>query len=203
LAEAERFVQLAPGHWVVRFQKGKRELLTDGFPEPTSAPEPSLAMELIARGVKESVAKYLWSSHPAAHVKTRLVVFDSLIARKSRKVSENPQGYLVSSIKARYRVPRRFFSKKTPSRTEVAAARLNQSSPKRTTNGTLRGAAEIKKTRLAIEAFWQSMPEPERRRLEAEVIADAPKIARDAIERGGPFANPSPMPSYVSLSCVI
>ena len=52
-----------------------------------------------------------------------------------------------------------------------------------------REIAESRAKRLAIEKFWQSVPELERQRLEADVIAAGTKLARDVIERGGPFAN--------------
>jgi len=173
----------------VKFEEGKGVLPAGCSQEATLTSESSLAQALIARGVSPGVAEDVCASQPAEQIKKQIAVFDSLRARNHRKISKNPPGFLVSSIKDRYAPPKGFTANQTKPREEVPSVTFNIPSTKKSHTGTRRDVAERTATRLAIEEFWQLMPEPERQRRETEVIADATEIERDVIARGKSFAN--------------
>ncbi len=189
--ETDRFRKVRAGVWLVRFEEGKAIFPPKGFKPLILAPEKKLTESLVARGVSAGVAEEVCASEPADKVRAKLKIFDWLVQRRDPKISRNPAGFLVRSIRDGYAPPGGFPTKEAPEERGMPLTGRKPSSAKQNSGTNLREAAEAQANRLAIEKFWQSIPEPERRQLEAEVIATAAKVARDAIERGGPFAAPA------------
>jgi hypothetical protein len=191
MPEADRFRKVRAGKWLVRFEEGKGILPPKGFQPMILAPEMTLTEALVARGVSARVAEDVCASEPADKVRAKLKIFDWLVQRRDPKISRNPAGFLVSSIRVGYAPPEGFATQEAPKQRGAPLTGRKPSSVKQNSVTNLREATEARANRLAIEKFWQSIPEPERQQLEAEVIATAAKVARDAIERGGPFAGPA------------
>ena len=56
-------------------------------------------MALVARGVKAATAAELVGSFPAEQIETQIQALDWLIAKKDRRVSKSPGGYLADAIR--------------------------------------------------------------------------------------------------------
>ena len=74
-------------------------------------PVSDIVKELIQRGVTEATAVELASDHDAATIEAKLEVLDWLVAKKDKRVSKSPAGYLVDSIRKGYAEPKGFESK--------------------------------------------------------------------------------------------
>jgi hypothetical protein len=64
-----------------------------------------LEARLIDRGVTASTAVRLVRDYSAAVIEAKLQVFDQLTSRRDAKISKNPAGYLVQSIRKDYMQP--------------------------------------------------------------------------------------------------
>lgn len=183
LPEPDRFRKLRAGDWMVRFEEGRRPLLRNVSAVENAVMEMSLTEKLVARGVSPSVADEVCATQSSHTIEHQLKYFDWLVQRRDPKISINPPGFLVSSIKWGYAPPKGFPVRDRSKCREPMVER------KEITVKSSRDIAESNAKRLAIEEFWQSVPELERQRLEADAIAAGTKLARGVIERGGPFAN--------------
>jgi len=63
---------------------------------------------LVERGITPSTARPTVAAHSSDRIQAQLEVFDWLVAQKDRKVSRNPPGFLMASIKGEYAPPKGF-----------------------------------------------------------------------------------------------
>ena len=96
----ERFLRIRQGEWEVIFVRAAKPRAKAASHEPAG-----LEAQLIQRGVTRSTAVQLAGSHPAEKVRTKLEVFDQLVAQRDARISKNPAGYLVESIRKDYERP--------------------------------------------------------------------------------------------------
>jgi hypothetical protein len=169
----------------VSFEKGQRRLPSASSENDIPARKSGLTEALLARGVSSDVAAEVCAIQPVERIHEQLEVFDWLLQRRDPRISRNPAGFLVSSIRDGYAPPKGFKSL-------AAGVQGSQKgkSPKRVNHFAEKENSAQKAKRAAIGQFWRSLTEPERARLESEAVANASKIQRDVIERGGPFAQP-------------
>ena len=184
-----RFRKVRAGDWSVTFEKGRC------VPLPSSGSEVpqtklNLAAALTDRGVSANVAATIIAQHTADSIEAKLRVFDWLAARLDAKMLRNPAGFLVSSIREGYEPPRGFLDRKQNTQRPVTTAIRKRLVPKQRTGATLEKGEELAR-QAAIANFWQTLPEPERCRSEAEAIEAATDIERGVIERGKSFAKPT------------
>jgi hypothetical protein len=113
LPPKERFHQLRRGEWEVLFVRSPKAK------EP-SRPMSDLENRLIERGVTATSAVDLVRKYPADAINAKLAVFDALRRTGDRRVSRNPPGYLVRSIREDYVPPVGLLEKACQSSCESA-----------------------------------------------------------------------------------
>ena len=181
-ASDARFRKLRRGQWEVVFEratKPSRRRLTE------STPAAPLAHALMERGVSANVARQTVERFPAERIQHHLAVFGWLVDRKDAKVSRSPAGFLVRSIEDDYSPPKMFSSAGLPS-LEKPESSAEQGEPVSRSRLTI----EIESTERdrAIEKFWGSLSDAERREAESQALSEARELERSLVERGGAFA---------------
>ena len=101
LALDARFRRWRRGSWEIVFLKLGRSRISGG---PRSATD-KLAAELIRRGVTASTAENLAREYAEDVIREKLHVYDQLICRRDARISRNPAGFLVQSIREDYEPP--------------------------------------------------------------------------------------------------
>ena len=99
--EKERFHRLRRGEWQVHFvraAKPRKEACSAGR-------NPTLADRLVERGVTATAAENLVAQYAAGRIEDKIAVFDSLRRKNDRRISQNPAGFLVQSIREDYLPP--------------------------------------------------------------------------------------------------
>jgi hypothetical protein len=181
-----RYVKVGKGQWLIILARK----MSDSLPNQVEVPhvEPSgLVAELVARGVDRDVAAELVRTSPADLVTLRLEVFDWLLQRKNQKIiTENPTGYLVSSIKDKYlSVPKGFESMADREKREAAKEAERR---KELHDARQRHAANTRERELSerVTARWEAMTAAEREELEAAALADADEATRQQYQATTP-----------------
>jgi hypothetical protein len=104
LPAGERFAHVRRGEWEVLFIRETKPIR-----EKTESHQPvGLEARLIERGVTASSAVRLVRDHPAELIQSKLQVFDQLASHRDARISKNPAGYLVQSIRKNYVPPAGF-----------------------------------------------------------------------------------------------
>lgn len=117
----ERFVNVRRGEWDVVFIRAARAAV-----EGAESHQPiGFEFQLVERGVTASVAARLVRDYPAELIEAKVQVFDQLTARRDARISKNPAGYLVESIRKDYAPPARL--QKTASFSIVKSKASDQS----------------------------------------------------------------------------
>jgi Replication initiator protein A len=187
MPENERFQRVCSGEWSVVFEKASSTPPT--LAEDTVSSETdSLANSLIERGVTPSTARAIVRNHPADQIKGQIEVFDWLMARKDRKVSRNPPGFLASAIRSQYLPPTDFISRQEQARRKENIAQAKRQSQIQIEKRALREQDAETKRLEAISAFWSAMPPQERERREQEAMAQAPAFQKRLLETKGVLA---------------
>ena len=187
MAEGERFHKVRSGDWEVVFEKAGPA----NRPRPSNESNqesPGLVQALVERGVTPSTAQQTVALYPADRIQTQLEVFDWLVTQKDSKLSRNPPGFLIASIKAEYAPPKNFISRDEQAKRETQAAERKRRAEERARESTEKENAQRLAKETAIQGFWQSLSDEERQRMETEAISEANALERDLIERRGAFA---------------
>ena len=185
-SDQERFKKVRSGQWRVVFEKAR----------PGSKPRDKSSMNgtspliqaLVQRGVSASTAEQTVSSYPAERIEAQMEVFDWLISNRDPKVSRNPAGFLISSIKSEYTPPKGFVSREERDRRQAQAAERKRRQEERARALAAKEEARRQAREEAVHRFWRSLSEEERIRAEEEAISQANSLERDVLERGGAFA---------------
>lgn len=116
-SEQDMFVRMGHGDWRVVFEQKKDGKVRDEeHPEiPVST---GVQFELESRGVSTKVAAELSSEFAKERVLEKVELFDWFLAKKDKRMGENPAGFLVKAIKDDYVLPKGFQTK--AKREEVA-----------------------------------------------------------------------------------
>ena len=96
-----RFLRVSRGNWRAFFARPPKRAKSEPVQYPTA-----LQSQMIARGVTPRVAAQIAATNPPEAIEDRLAVFDVLVAANDPRVSRNPAGYLVASIRKNYATPR-------------------------------------------------------------------------------------------------
>ena len=134
--------------------------------EPAQGPAPALlqpeqqsglAVALVARGVTAATAAELVGSFPAEQIETQIEALDWLIAKKDRRVSKSPGGYLADAIRKRYTLPEGFETRAEQAQRQQAERRKRRRSheARRQVESTRRAVEEARRGR--IRAYWESL----------------------------------------------
>ncbi len=187
MPEADRFVKISSGQWQVIFEEAKDTPLPRSQIPPHGAQV--LVQALLDRGVTPSTARQTVSTCPAERIKAQLEVFDWLFSINDRKVSRNPAGFLVASIRNEYTAPNGFVSAGERAKKESLALERKRKDEARLEALATREAEKKRQREEAIAKFWELLSVPERTRLEAEALGEATTLQRDIMKRGGAFAS--------------
>jgi hypothetical protein len=170
----QRYKKIKAGQWTITLQRRADLTLEVEETESTPAligPEPTRhEQELIARGVTSATAAELVLSYPAERIQTKVEVFDWLTSKNDKRLSKNPAGYLVESVRKDYAPPRGFVSKAEHER-RVAA----QEEQRRKVEEARQKAEEEKRAKedadqARIKAHWSSLSEKQREELTQEAM---------------------------------
>jgi hypothetical protein len=183
MSEEDRFRKISSGEWRVLFEAAKAQapgpqhVQTNG-----SAP---LKAALIERGVSPTVAHDTVTQYALDRIRSQLEVFDWLTAQRDPKVSKNPPGFLIASIRGEYAPPRDFVSQQERERCAKEAVDRQSRLAERERRKEAARQAKAEAREEAVKQFWQSLSEEERRRLETEAFKQASPFRRRYLEHGG------------------
>jgi hypothetical protein len=96
------------------------------FQSVREAPPEGLVGELVHRNVTLATAEELAARFSADVISAKIEVFDWLLSKKDKKVTTNPAGYLVDSIRKGYVIPKGFVSKAEKQAKAAAEAEAQQ-----------------------------------------------------------------------------
>lgn len=186
LPENERFIQVRRGEWRVMFLK--RLTAPAGADKALKALASGLEKDLLDRGVTASVVAELLTAHPAERVRVKLEVFDWLTENKDPRVSKNPAGYLVKSIRDDFVPPKGFEPKAARDAKRQAAEdtkrRQREAQAKREREEEARRQAET----APLDAYWEALAPDARAAFFAEALTHADRWLRDQAGKSGLMA---------------
>ena len=133
----------------------------------------ALEKALVTRGVTPAAATELVASHPAHRIWVKIEVFDWLVESGDRRVSKNPAGYLVQSIREDYVAPKGFETKASrEERRRVEEARRQSAEERR---ARLRAREEERREvrKDPVRRYWNSLSAIEQDLLKEEALAEA------------------------------
>jgi Replication initiator protein A len=177
MSRDERYTKLGRGEWTITLVR-KAEATPEPeeeipSPEHESSPAPpTLETALNQRGVTLATASELLRSFPADQIQTKLEVFDWLVSKQDKRVSKNPGGYLVESIRKNYSTPKGFETQternqrlavETEQRRKVEAAKRQAA-----VDQQAREEAE----RARIQAYWDSLSAAAQEQLWTDALAN-------------------------------
>lgn len=167
LTPEERFLRKSKGEWTAVFV---REGKTTALP----AEDSELVAALVERGVAQNSARVLVSGTEGGKVREKIALFDWLRARNDARVQRSPAGFLYRAISEDFSLPEDYLKAKAPKASERKVIPIRRK-PK---------VPEGVSDREAIDLFWKSLPEEEQARVEADLVASAPKFLRQQYLEG-------------------
>jgi hypothetical protein len=187
IPDQDRFYKIRSGEWRVVFERERPAQQVRS--RDTNSDASSFVKALVERGVTPTTAEQTVASNPIERIKSQLEVFDWLVAQKDPKVSRNPAGFLVSSIKSEYAPPKAFLSREEHARHHEQLAERKRRAEERHKAQAHKEEAQLKAREDAIRGFWESLSDSERMHLETEALANATEVQIEVINRGGAFAS--------------
>ena len=187
MEDVERFQKVASGEWTVLVEKALDHKIPR-VPENKQPESPMLREALERRGVTASTAADTVSHHPADHIQAQIEVFDWLVEQNDPKVSRNPAGFLVASIKGEYAPPRGFLSLEERERQAQKAARQKEKLEERERQRMLDTIARAQAVENSIQHFWEGVSADERTRLENEALSNATGLQQNLLAGDGSLA---------------
>ena len=188
LSDTERFRKVRSGEWRIFF---KKETATTQNPVSSSKPEPNqdvLFKALTDRGITPVVASETVAKYPSERISAQLEVFDWLMEIRDSRVSKNPAGYLITSIRSEYLPPRGFLNQEERKKKVLKEAEQKQKLEEKKQREEERKSAREQAREEAIKCFWDSLSNEERSQTEEEAIKNAPTFQRDLIREEGTLA---------------
>ena len=148
----------------------------------TQPNSPSLAQELILRGVAASVAAKLVKRHPE-RIGHQIEFFDWKMAQEPEEI-DNPGGYLKRAIEDDYQAPPKFKTKHEIERQSEAKRQVDRKAAEERHQNQKQEAAEQSEHKHMI-AYWESLTPEQQTDLQAaaDALADPDELASQT----GPF----------------
>lgn len=191
---ADRYHRLHRGAWRVVFLKkvtAKRQ--------KAARADAGLTERLMQRGVTPSAARGLVREFPEGMIQEKIHVFDELIGRQDNRVSRNPAGYLVQSIREDYRCPdgRRHVAQRPPA--TAAGATQRQTRLAAHQEGSRRRTVDQHR-RNQVQEYLRRLSPSELAQLEQLAIASAPRVTADGYDRAKAAGNSRRFEQYRQLA---
>jgi hypothetical protein len=188
LPASERYHQVRRGEWKIIFVK-KGQVIEAKSKVPAAKPQEK---ELTDRGVTASVALELASGCSPERIARKIEVFDWLKEKKDPRVSKNPAGYLVQSIRQDYQPPDGFESKAEREAKKVAQEKARQQREEKRLKeeeSHRQKKAEDEAKRLAkrqhVDGYLAGLSESKRRSLLEQAFANAESHMRSHLKKEG------------------
>lgn len=163
-------------HWMIAISK--EQVTSTPLPEAKLPPASKMAEQLVVRGVSASVAKELAETFPAKRIAEKIAFLDWLIARRDKRVSSNPAGFLVAAIRNDYAIPKDF------SRSQVSQASTKQKAAPKPAS-----LPKLEKDQ-AVQEYLGTLSVAEQSKLEVAAVCAADALTADGYHRsqksGGP-----------------
>lgn len=183
---SERYLPAGKGKWRIVFTR-KIERLPVATEESKSPEQESpLIEELAKRGVHQATAITLVDSTSAEWIELCIEAFDWLVKKKDRRVSKNPPGFLIESIRDEFPLPHGF----TPMKVSKAKAaekeqeRLNQTKQRREEEEKIRTEREqAAQRKTKVDAYLKSLPEKARTEFVSQAIENGPTALLDSYRK--------------------
>ena len=180
MAKEDRY-QKRGKNWTIRLiAKARTRALSEGHEKSEPLPDP-LVIELVNRGVSQTVAAGLVKEHPADFIQAKIEGIDWLKERKDKRVSQNTAGYLVKSIREDYALPEGFTPVAVRQRqNEARKAKEREAAEAR--RREREEAARDKAERQAADDYWSALSPAEQAKLQAaaDAQADPESLAAEA-----------------------
>jgi hypothetical protein len=174
LALSERYFQVRRGEWRAIFIKKVPAVEEQARPAVTGA----LQKQLAERGVTAGTAGELVAAFPPERITAKLEVFDWMTEKKDKRLSENPAGYLVASIRGDYAAPKGFTPKAERERLRKAAEDKQRQKEEAERRKEAEEAAARQARRQHIDRTLASLTEAQRHELERRAKAAAGGLGR-------------------------
>jgi hypothetical protein len=175
LTPEERYSWQARGQWRILLIRGP---LGRSAPLVEPAAEAAALVEaLTERGVTAKVAAELVAVHSPGRVRTKLDVFDWLVKNEDDRVSKNPAGYLVASIRSDYQAPNDFRSARQAQQAAEAKRQAAVEERDRKKQARAEAAAEAERE-ARLRSRWETLPSSVRESIMAQVKAENPGLRR-------------------------
>ena len=191
MSDSERFRKVRAGEWRVLFERARPKPLSERVPGaiPTQEKELSDIREaLLSRAVTPTVADDVLSNYPLERITAQLEIFDWLAEKKDPKISRNPAGFLIASIRSEYAPPKGFLSPEEREKRARAAEQRKRKAEEQRQREQEREEAKGKAREEAIQQFWSALSTEERQRMQKEALDNADAFNRNLIARHGPLA---------------
>lgn len=186
LTKEEQFKKVRAGEWRVTFAYASEQSASEASVK--AQPDETLVQKLIQRGVSVAAAHRAVAAFPTIRIESQMEVFDWLVQRKDPKVSRNPAGFLMSSIKGNYAAPPGFLSASSKLKQTTTISKPRKWRLAESESHLLQSELESNAQTKRIEQFWNLLSEEERLTAESLALSEARSIEREVVERGGPFA---------------
>lgn len=177
LATGKRFHGLRRGQWEVVFVRAPKLRRQCGAVRRLS----DLESSLVERGVRAASAAQLVREHAADLIEGKIAVFDALRRKDDRRISRNPAGYLVKSIREDYSIPADVSERTGRQVRRLALARRD------TTNSAAgqRGATETGESQAEerVREYLDHLSSAARGRLEQDALELSSGIPADGFRR--------------------
>jgi len=174
-----RYLPAGKGKWKIVFVKKNEVPDTKPAQEVIVSVSPLMA-KLIARGVSAKTSENLTATFPGERIGLQLEAFDWLLAKKDKRVSRSPAGYLVKAIQEDFALPMGFEPESLRRRRTEEAKRRTVEESRRRREEEERNQAEADVRRKATDAYLAGMSDEDRERFVASALADG---TRFVIER--------------------
>ncbi len=169
LPRDERYVQVRPGVWKVVFVR-KAARAHSRF---TTFGPSSVGEELVARGVSRPTARDLVATHAPDRIRGKVEAFDWLRANHGQRVSKNPAGYLVQSIRQDYAPPPAFESRTDSERQARAERRKRAAAALTLARRNAEAEARLEAEKDPIRRYWNSLSPRDQEALREDALAKA------------------------------
>ncbi len=189
----ERYRAAGKGRWRIVFERVVAALAPPAAAgEGQPADRPPLVAELTARGVSAKTAQALVAECPADGLLLQLEAFDWLVAKKDKRVSKSPAGYLVKAIEDDFTRPAGFVPAAAKKQQQDEGRKKSADAARKRRVDDAAAAAKDAEWRATLDGILAAMPDTDRERFVAAAIGNVDSFVhgryRDAQKNGNEIA---------------
>jgi hypothetical protein len=200
MPKEQRFRKERAGVWHIHFEKAdfvnvaqparpQSETKKASVPvEADLSAATAVVQKLVDVGVRLETAVELVGKYPAAYIESKILLTEHLTKTNSKKVSDNPPGFLITAIRNDIPLPRTFVTPEQKQAKEEARRKRLETQRQQEVQRKEREAAAEKERRRAIQQFWDALGGEDRSAAEAEAIGQADRMYQDLLAKGGSLA---------------